>query len=143
WRRNRGLTPPARHHPQHSRFHVLHFLCPAVSRSLPGKVGPAVAFRPGSAIITRGSAGPGPSAFHLRGVDNVTRHLGTLLLASFVVAGSLASPTRADDATKKLRVLLIDGQNNHDWRSTSPWLKQVLEESGRFRVDVSSNLKPG
>ena len=73
----------------------------------------------------------------------MTKHLGTLLLTGLALAGSLASPARADDATKKLRVVLIDGQNNHDWRSTSPWLKQVLEESGRFRVDVASNLKPG
>jgi type 1 glutamine amidotransferase len=73
----------------------------------------------------------------------VTKHLGTLLLAGLALAGSLASPARAADATKKIRVILIDGQNNHDWRSTSPWLKQVLEESGRFTVDVSSNLRSG
>ena len=35
-----------------------------------------------------------------------------------------------------LRVLLIDGQNNHDWRSSSPHLKKVLEASGRFAVEV-------
>ena len=74
----------------------------------------------------------------------MTRHLGTLLLAIITACASpLASPARADDATKKLRVVLIDGQNNHDWRSTSPWLKHVLEESQRFSVDVSSNLKSG
>ena len=71
------------------------------------------------------------------------KHLGTLLLAVLALVGPLVLPARAEDSTKKLRVILIDGQNNHDWRSTSPWLKQVLEESGRFTVDVSSNLKPG
>lgn len=50
----------------------------------------------------------------------------------------------ADAGEKKIRVVLIDGQNNHDWRSTTPFMKKVLEESGRFTVDVSSNLKaPG
>jgi type 1 glutamine amidotransferase len=44
---------------------------------------------------------------------------------------------------KKVRVVLVDGQNNHNWRATTPLLKQVLEETGRFTVDVSSNLKPG
>src|SRR3954451_2714237 len=44
---------------------------------------------------------------------------------------------------KKLRVILIDGQNNHKWRETSPVLKKALEGSGRFTVDVSSYLKPG
>jgi type 1 glutamine amidotransferase len=43
----------------------------------------------------------------------------------------------------KIRVIIIDGQNNHDWRSTTPWMKRVLEETGRFTVAVSSNLKPG
>ena len=36
----------------------------------------------------------------------------------------------------RLRVLLIDGQNNHDWRSSSPHLKKELEASGRFAVEV-------
>ena len=44
---------------------------------------------------------------------------------------------------KKIRVVIIDGQNNHNWRATTPWMKKVLEESGRFSVDVSSNLKTG
>jgi hypothetical protein len=38
----------------------------------------------------------------------------------------------------KIKVVLIDGQNNHDWRSTTPWMKKVLEDSGRFAVDVST-----
>jgi uncharacterized protein len=70
----------------------------------------------------------------------MSRHLKALFLALVFLAVPQA---RGEDATKKVRVLLIDGQNNHDWRSTSPWLKHVLEESGRFTVDVSSNLKPG
>jgi hypothetical protein len=52
-----------------------------------------------------------------------------------------AGPARADDA--KIRVVLIDGQNNHDWRATTPLLKKVLEDSGHFAVDVSSNVKSG
>jgi type 1 glutamine amidotransferase len=60
---------------------------------------------------------------------------GILLLAGVGVAP-------AADADK-IKVLLIDGQNNHKWRETSPVLKQALEKSGRFTVDVSSNLKEG
>jgi hypothetical protein len=33
--------------------------------------------------------------------------------------------------------------NNHDWRATTPVLKKILEDSGRFTVDVSSNLNKG
>src|SRR5262249_13156470 len=31
----------------------------------------------------------------------------------------------------------------HDWRATTPLMKKVLEDSGRFSVDVASNVKPG
>jgi hypothetical protein len=35
-----------------------------------------------------------------------------------------------------VRVLIFSGRNNHDWRTTTPFLKQVLLESGRFDVRV-------
>lgn len=44
---------------------------------------------------------------------------------------------------EKVKVLIIDGQNNHNWRATTPVVKQALEKSGRFSVAVSSNLKEG
>ncbi len=72
----------------------------------------------------------------------MSEHLGALLLAGAAILAGPGAGAGAD-TTKKVRVILIDGQNNHDWRATSPWLKQVLQESGRFDVDVSSNLKPG
>ncbi|HPT26814.1 MAG TPA: ThuA domain-containing protein [Bryobacteraceae bacterium] len=34
------------------------------------------------------------------------------------------------------KALIIDGRNNHDWRATTPVLKQILEEKGLFKVDV-------
>ena len=37
-----------------------------------------------------------------------------------------------------LRALIIDGQNNHDFKSTTPHLKQVLEDTGLFTVDVAT-----
>lgn len=42
-----------------------------------------------------------------------------------------------------LRVLLIDGQNNHDWKNSSPWLKRVLEDSKLFAVDVATTPGKG
>jgi len=38
----------------------------------------------------------------------------------------------------KVRVLIIDGQNNHNWRATSPVVKKILEDSGRFTVAVAT-----
>jgi type 1 glutamine amidotransferase len=66
----------------------------------------------------------------------------SLLACAFAVAVN-SSASADDKKADKIRVLIIDGQNNHDWRSTSPWMKKVLEDSGRFTVAVSSNLKTG
>jgi type 1 glutamine amidotransferase len=60
-----------------------------------------------------------------------------LCLAALPLLCALASARGAD----KVRVLIIDGQHNHKWRETTPFLKQQLEKSGRFAVEVSSNLK--
>jgi type 1 glutamine amidotransferase len=42
-----------------------------------------------------------------------------------------------------LRALIIDGQNNHDYKATTPHLKKVLEESGLFTVDVATTPGKG
>ena len=42
-------------------------------------------------------------------------------------------------AAAPLKVLLIDGQSNHDWRSTTPHLKKILEETGLFQVEVATS----
>ena len=45
-------------------------------------------------------------------------------------------------AADKLKVLLIDGQNNHDWKSCRPVLKWALEDCGRFSVDATATPPP-
>jgi len=42
-------------------------------------------------------------------------------------------------AESKLKALIVDGQNNHDWKSTTPLLKKHLEDSGLFTVDVATS----
>lgn len=39
-----------------------------------------------------------------------------------------------------LRILMLSGANNHDWRATTPVLKNILEAGGRFTVDVETNV---
>jgi hypothetical protein len=63
------------------------------------------------------------------------------LAVLFVASAGTFGSEKEDD--KKIRVIVIDGQNNHDWRATTPLLKKALEGSGRFTVDVSSNLAKG
>jgi type 1 glutamine amidotransferase len=36
----------------------------------------------------------------------------------------------------KIRTLFLSGRNNHDWRSTTPYLRQLLVDTGRFDVRV-------
>jgi len=37
-----------------------------------------------------------------------------------------------------IKVLIIDGQNNHNWKAMTPFMKAQLEKSGRFTVNVST-----
>jgi type 1 glutamine amidotransferase len=41
-------------------------------------------------------------------------------------------------AQQKLRVLVIDGINNHDWLAGTRGIRAMLESSGRFTADVST-----
>jgi type 1 glutamine amidotransferase len=50
-----------------------------------------------------------------------------LMLATFALA---APPYKA---------LIVDGQNGHDWKGTTPSLKQLLEETKLFTVDVATS----
>ena len=55
-----------------------------------------------------------------------------LLLA----AGSSAAqkmPTQA-----KIRVLIVDGFSNHDWRKTTDFIEATLADTGRFEVEVTT-----
>jgi uncharacterized protein len=58
--------------------------------------------------------------------------LGLMIFASCFVATSGAS------AAEKLKSLIIDGQNNHTmWPKTTVMIKEYLEDSGRFTVDIA------
>jgi type 1 glutamine amidotransferase len=62
--------------------------------------------------------------------------LGLLLLG----AGSLA-PAQAP--SPKLQALIVTGQNTagHDWRGTTPVLRKLLEDTGRFEVRVMEEFR--
>jgi len=60
--------------------------------------------------------------------------LGTIALG----LTCLAAPLRAAD-TAPLRVLILSGQNNHDWRHTTPALQKILTASGQFTADITEH----
>src|SRR5438309_2315922 len=41
-------------------------------------------------------------------------------------------------AAEKLKLLIVDGQNNHNWQAMTPPMKAELEKTGRFTVDVAT-----
>jgi uncharacterized protein len=52
------------------------------------------------------------------------------------VAIALASSGSFSGAATPIRVMLLDGANNHDWKSTSPVIRRVLDETGIFQTSV-------
>jgi len=59
---------------------------------------------------------------------------------SLIVLLATVSLARADG---KLKALIVDGQNNHAWKVTTPLLKKMLEETGLFEVDVATSPPQG
>ena len=62
------------------------------------------------------------------------------ILAALAFGLGTAGPALAQDG--KIRVLIVDGQNNHNWRVMTPPMKADLERSGRFTVDVATTPGP-
>jgi len=73
-----------------------------------------------------GSNGMMRTVFGQRFVDKRTL-AGMLIIAVINALGC---------SQNKLQVLIIDGQNNHNWQLTTAVVKASLEDTGRFTVDV-------
>ena len=55
-----------------------------------------------------------------------------VLLAALAV-GAVASEA---SAAEKINLLIIDGRHNHNWKATTPVVKELLLKTDRFTVDV-------
>lgn len=62
-------------------------------------------------------------------------------LVRATIAGMLLAVSAT--AAEPVRVLIVDGQNNHNWKATTPILKEFLLKSGRFTVDVVTSPANG
>jgi type 1 glutamine amidotransferase len=60
----------------------------------------------------------------------------------FIAALSIVL-TCSSHAADKMTVLLVDGQNNHNWKMTTPILQHALESCGMFSVTVSTSPEKG
>jgi hypothetical protein len=68
-----------------------------------------------------------------------------LVLTAALISTAWSGPAPAAPVPEptKLKVLIIDGQNNHAWQQTTPVMKKQLEDSGRFTVDVATSPPRG
>ena len=65
---------------------------------------------------------------------NKLKHMSFLLVCLVVFPSCASSKTKQ----KKIKVLIVDGQNNHEvWPKSTIMMKQYLEETGMFQVDIS------
>ena len=62
------------------------------------------------------------------------RNLFVLLLA-----GCLFGCQTPNEPDQKIRLLILSGSNNHDWKQTTPVLRATLEEQGYFSVDLTNS----
>jgi hypothetical protein len=63
----------------------------------------------------------------------------SMLIVAVMLSLFVAIDIRAEPS---LKALIVDGQNNHDWRTTTPILRKYLEDSGLFTVDVATSPPP-
>jgi len=59
-----------------------------------------------------------------------------LTLSLALASAGLAAGKAAPAAKPQLSALILSGQNNHDWKATTPVLARILREAG-FKVDIT------
>src|SRR5688572_31856561 len=76
-------------------------------------------------------------------MHSVPLSTATLTLTAVVLALAANLTPLAAAAEDKIQVLIIDGQNNHEWQKTTPLLVQALKASDRFVADVATTPAAG
>ena len=66
----------------------------------------------------------------------------TIWNTTLIALAALVLSAAPSLGAEKLKALIIDGQNNHDWKAGTPIIKWLLEDSGRFTVDVATTPQP-
>ena len=74
-----------------------------------------------------------------RTLSILTLCCATALLAQ--AQGKGKGKAKADPGPPKIQVLIITGINAHDWKGTTPVMRQTLEETGKFDVRVVEEFR--
>src|SRR5215475_12701094 len=66
-----------------------------------------------------------------------------MLAATFTVAAQTPSTTPKIQVPSKVQVLIVTGQDKHPWRETTPYLREILTQTGKFEVRVTEEFRHG
>jgi type 1 glutamine amidotransferase len=64
-----------------------------------------------------------------------------LTICALLLGAISLAPAQAPAPAPKIQALIITGQNGHDWRATTPVLRTLLEETGKFEVRVTEEFR--
>ena len=53
-----------------------------------------------------------------------------------IATALIINATLSQAIAEKIKVLFVDGQNNHNWKAMTPYMKVQMEKTGLFQVDV-------
>ncbi len=67
--------------------------------------------------------------------------LSLTAVAAGLLAQQQAPKAAAPSGLPKIQALIITGQNGHDWRATTPVMRKILEDTGRFEVRVTEEFR--
>ena len=61
---------------------------------------------------------------------------GVVAVALWMATGLYAADDIQNYYFKKdtIRILILSGRNNHDWRTSTPFMEKILNDTGRFDV---------
>ena len=88
------------------------------------------------------SAAPADARYNRSSKEAALKSFPTIVFACAAVGLALGQSGPKPEPAK-LQILIITGQNTsgHDWRATTPVLRKILEDSGRFEVRVTEEFR--
>jgi len=78
-----------------------------------------------------------PFAMHRK--NRIRRALQWLISLLFLVCTFAVAQSATED--HKIQVLIITGQDKHPWREASPYLRDLLNQTGKFEVRVTEEFR--
>lgn len=69
------------------------------------------------------------------------KHLTILAMLITAAAGLLNAQQPAPAGPPKTQVLIITGQNGHNWKGVSPLLRKALEDTDKFEVRITEEFR--